>query len=81
MAVLRIRMCIWKQWKLPRTRTRKLTGLGGDSHYAATIAYGCKGYWLNAVNKAVKWALSKERQIYWGFYDLAAAYQSLNVNY
>ena len=36
----RIRMCIWKQWKLPRTRMRKLIGLGsGPVHYAATIAY------------------------------------------
>ena len=33
----RIRMCIWKQWKLPRTRRRKLIGLGVDSHYAATM--------------------------------------------
>jgi len=77
----RIRMCIWKQWKLPRTRMRKLIGLGVDSHYAATIAYDRKGYWFNAGNKAVNWALSKERLINWGFYDLAAAYQSLHVNY
>ncbi|HIS57293.1 MAG TPA: group II intron reverse transcriptase/maturase, partial [Candidatus Fimimorpha excrementavium] len=55
----RIRMCIWKQWKLPRTRMRKLIGLGVDSHYAATIAYDRKGYWFNAGNKAVNWALSK----------------------
>lgn len=40
----RIRMCIWKQWKLPGTRKRKLIGLGVDSHYAATIAYDRKGY-------------------------------------
>ena len=52
-----------------------------DSHYAATIAYDRKGYWFNAGNKAVNWALSKERLINWGFYDLAAAYQSLHVNY
>ena len=77
----RIRMCIWKQWKLPRTRMRKLVGLGVDSHYAATIAYDRKGYWFNAGNKAVNWALSKERLINWGFYDLAVAYQSLHVNY
>ena len=77
----RIRMCIWKQWKLPRTRMRKLIGLGVDSHYAATIAYDRKGYWFNAGNKAVNWALSKERLINWGFYDLATAYQSLHVNY
>lgn len=77
----RIRMCIWKQWKQPRTRMRKLTGLGVNSHYAATIAYDRKGYWFNAANKAVNWALNKERLIYWGFYDVASAYQSMHVNY
>ena len=77
----RIRMCIWKQWKHPRTRKRKLIGLGVDSHYAATIAYDRKGYWFNAGNKAVNWALSKEKLINWGFYDLATAYQSLYINY
>ena len=77
----RMRMCIWKQWKLPRTRMRKLIGLGVDSHYAATIAYDRKGYWFNAGNKAVNWALSKERLINWGLYDLTTAYQSLHVNY
>ena len=77
----RIRMCIWKQWKLPRTRMRKLIGLGVDSHYAATIAYDRKGYWFNAGNKAVNWALSKERLINWGFYDLTTAYQSVHINY
>ena len=77
----RIRMCIWKQWKLPRTRMRRLIGLGVDSHYAATIAYDRKGYWFNAGNKAVNWALNKERLINWGFYDLSKAYQSMHVNY
>ena len=77
----RIRMCIWKQWKLPRTRMRKLIGLGVASHYAATIAYDRKGYWFNAGNKAVNWALSKERLINWGFYDLTTAYQSMHINY
>ena len=77
----RIRMCIWKQWKLSKTRMRRLIGLGVDSHYAATIAYDRKGYWFNAGNKAVNWALSKERLINWGFYDIATAYQSLHVNY
>ena len=77
----RIRMCIWKQWKLPRTRVRKLIGLGVDSHYAATIANDRKGYWFNAGNKAVNWALNKERLISWGYYDLATAYQSMHINY
>lgn len=77
----RIRMCIWKQWKQPRTRMRKLIGLGVNSHYAATIAYDRKGHWYNAGNKAVNWALNKERLISWGFYDLTTAYQSVHVNY
>lgn len=75
----RIRMCIWKQWKQPKTRMRKLIGLGVNSHYAATIAYDRKGYWFNARNKAINWALSKERLINWGFYDLATAYQSIHA--
>ena len=53
---------------------RKLIGLGVNSHYAATIAYDRKSYWFNAGNKAVNWALNKERLINWGFYDLATAY-------
>ena len=65
----------------PRIGMRKPIGMGVDSHYAATIAYDRKGYWFNAGNKAVNWALSKERLINWGFYDLATAYQSLHVNY
>ena len=69
----RIRMCIWKQWKLPRTRKRKLVGLGVAEHYAATIAYSRKGYWFLSGNKAVNWALSKERLIRWEFYDLSNA--------
>ena len=77
----RIRMCIWKQWKLPRTRKRKLVGLGVAEHYAATIAYSRKGYWYLSDNKAVNLALSKEKLIRWGFYDLAHAYQSVHVNY
>ena len=76
----RIRMCIWKQWKLPKTRKRKLTGLGVSEHYAATIAYSRKGYWYLSANKAVNLALSKERLIRWGFYDLSNAYQSVHVN-
>jgi hypothetical protein len=77
----RIRACIWKQWKLPRTKMRNLVKLGVAGHYAATIAYSRKGYWFLSNNKAVNWALSKERLINSGFYDLATAYQSVHVNY
>ena len=75
----RIRMCIWKQWKLPRTRLRKLKGLGLMEWQAAEAAYCRKAYWRVSNIGSVKMALSKERLIHWGFYDLTSAYQSVHV--
>ena len=77
----RIRMCIWKQWKLPKTRRRKLKGLGLPEWAAREGAYSRKSYWRMSNAGVVKRALTKERLINWGFYDLATAYQSLRVNY
>ena len=77
----RIRMCIWKQWKKPRTKYKNLVKLGIPEHYAATIANSRRKYWYTSNNKAVIWALNKERLINSGFYDLATAYQSVHVNY
>ena len=76
----RIRMCIWKQWKLPRTRKRKLMGLGLPEWIACEGAYSRKSYWRMSRTGVVQRALSKERLIHWGFYDLATAYQSMHVN-
>lgn len=77
----RVRMCIWKQWKLPKTRKRKLLGLGVPEWVACEGAYSRKAYWRMANTGVVKRALTKERLINWGFYDLATAYQSMHVNY
>lgn len=77
----RIRMCIWKQWKLPRTKKRNLIKLGIPEYYAHMAANSRKGYWRTSNTTTVKRALSKERLINSGFYDLAIAYQSLHVNY
>lgn len=76
----RIRMCIWKQWKLPKTRKRKLIGLGLPEWAACEGAYSRKAYWRMASSGVVQRALTKERLINWGFYDLATAYQSMHVN-
>ena len=77
----RIRMCIWKQWKLPRTRKRKLLGLGLPEWVACEGAYSRKGYWRMSRFGVLQRALTKERLIRWGFYDLSIAYQSVHVNY
>lgn len=77
----RIRMCIWKQWKLPKTRKRKLMGLGVPEWAACEGAYSRKAYWRMAGSGVVQRALTKERLINWGCYDLVTAYQSMHVNY
>ena len=46
-----------------------------------TIANSRRKYWYISNNKAVTWALNKERMINSGFYDLTTAYQSVHVNY
>ena len=64
-----------------RTKYKNLVKLGIPEHYAATIANSRRKYWYISNNKAVIWALNKERLINSGFYDLATAYQSVHVNY
>ena len=77
----RIRMCIWKQWKLPKTKKRNLMKLGIPEYFAHQAANSRKKYWYVSGMGAVNRALTKERLINGGFYDLATAYQSVHVNY
>ena len=77
----RLRMCIWKQWKLPRTKKRNLIKMGIHEYYANMAANCRRGHWYCANLTTVKKAMTKERLINSGFYDLATAYQSVHVNY
>ena len=54
--------------------------LGLPKWVACEGAYRRKAYWRMANTGVVKTALTKERLIRWGFYDLATAYQSVHVN-
>ena len=77
----RIRMCIWKQWKKPRTKVRNLVKLGVPEDLAWQAGNSRRGYWYTTQTVAVNMAMTKERLISSGFYDLATAYQSVHVNY
>lgn len=44
----RIRMCIWKQWKLPRTKKRNLIKMGIHEYYANMAANCRRGHWYCA---------------------------------
>lgn len=41
----RLRACIWKQWKLPRTKCKNLVKLGMDKYKAYQYSNTRKGYW------------------------------------
>ena len=77
----RIRMCIWKQWKRVRTRYRNLRVMGVPKDLAWKAANSRRGYWFTTHTVAINMAMTKERLINSGFYDLATAYQSVHVNY
>ena len=76
----RIRMCIWKMWKRPRSKMRYLMRLGVPKNLAFQAANSRRGYWFVSNTVAVNMGLTKERLIHKGFYDLADAYQSVHVN-
>ena len=44
----RIRMCIWKSWKRPRTRVKNLVKCGIKPYWARICVNSSKGYWANA---------------------------------
>ena len=77
----RIRMCIWKMWKRPRSRMKYLMKLGVSKELAYMTANCRRGYWWISNTLGVKMALTKERLISKGYYDLSNAYQSMHVNY
>lgn len=77
----RIRMCIWKQWKKPKTKIRNLQKMGVPMELAWQAGNSRRGHWFTTHTVAVNMAMTKERLINSGFYDLAAAYQSVHVNY
>ena len=77
----RIRMCIWKQWKKPKTKVRNLIKMGVPMDLAWQTGNSRRGNWFTTHTVAVNMAMTKERLINSGFYDLATAYQSVHVNY
>ena len=73
----RLRMCLLKQWKKPRTKKRNLVALGIPNEWAALISASRKGYWRLAntpqVNKALGIAYWRNQ----GLVSLVERYDSL----
>lgn len=73
----RIRVYIWKQWKKPKTKLKNLMKLGVPEYFARMAANSRRGYWFTAETGAVKRAITNERLIRAGYFELSAAYESI----
>ena len=74
----RIRMYIWKQWKLPRTRVENLKKLGMPDWQAYRNGNTRKGYWAVAGSGILTHTITNERLARRGYYDISEAYKSLH---
>ena len=75
----RLRMVIWKQWKLVRTRWRNLTKLGINKYKAWEWANTRKGYWHTANSFILSRSVTNDRLKQAGFIFLSDYYRSVRV--
>jgi RNA-directed DNA polymerase len=73
----RLRMCIWKAWKLPKTKVRKLTGLGIPKGKAYEWGNTRKGYWRISSSPILDRALNNSYWNYQGLKSLSSRYENL----
>lgn len=73
----RLRLCYWKQWKLPKTRIRKLIGFGIDKHKAYEWGNTRKGYWRITNSPILSRALNNAFWRKEGLKSLYERYESL----
>lgn len=74
----RLRMCLFKQWKKPRTRVRNLLKLGLEPEKAKTFACS-KAYWRKSVNKESNFTLNNEFFRINGFIGVHTVWQNLRT--
>jgi RNA-directed DNA polymerase len=67
----RLRMCEWKQWKNPKTRVRKLIGLGAPADKAYEWGNSRKKYWRIACSPILHKTLGNS---YWSNQGLKSLY-------
>jgi len=75
----RLRMCIWKQWKLIRTRHRSLMKLGVADNQAYQWANTRKGYWRIAGSPILQSTVTYDRLIQNGYKPLSTMYKDVHL--
>jgi RNA-directed DNA polymerase len=73
----RLRMCIWKAWKSPKTKVRKLTGLGIPKGKAYEWGNTRKAYWRVSCSPILNRALDNSYWNHQGLKSLSSRYEIL----
>lgn len=74
----RIRMCLWKQWKVPKARIRNLVKLGIPKWQAYQWGNTRRSYWRTAHSPILTTSLSNGKLQEMGYYSLSAEYARLH---
>ena len=74
----RLRMYIWKQWKVPKARIRNLMKLGVPEYNAHRWGY-VKGYWRVAGSPILTSSITNKRLAQAGYYSISDRYESLHL--
>ena len=75
----RMRVVIWKQWKIPKRRAKALIQLGVNPELAKTISYTRKGYQLICKTDWLKFAINIERLRKRGLVFLLDQYEKVHI--
>ena len=75
---MRIRVVIWKQWKVPKKRYKSLLKLGA-SPYSARIAYSGKGYQVICKSPTIHAALTNKRLEQRGLVTLSSHFAKVHL--
>lgn len=77
----RIRACVWKMWKRPKTRKRELMKLGVEREVAYMAGYSNKGCWRASNFVTVKFALTSKWLELQGYYDISEGFNRVYESY
>jgi group II intron reverse transcriptase/maturase len=75
----RLRQCLLRQWKLSKTKLRKLKGLGLSGDRAAKIAFSSKGSWRLSLTPQLHQVMPVSYWRSYGLMDLQSHYNKLRA--
>jgi RNA-directed DNA polymerase len=75
----RLRMCIWKQWKKPKTKTKNLLSLKASKEKAYEWGNTRKGYWRTAHSPILSTTMTNKYLESIKFQSLSARYLKMQL--